>query len=135
MAVNEDGKYTKLTPETIKLLEEAFAMDCPIVEAILHANISYQTYYNWIEKNPKMKERFEELRNRPYLLARTTINKAIQENPQYAFEYMKRKKRKEFGDNVDLTTKGDKVMPILGGQSNVHNDNGDQSPITTEEKN
>lgn len=113
MAVNKDGKFTKLEPNTIKLLEEAFAMDCPIVEAVLHANISIQTYYNWIEKNPKMKERFEELRNRPYLKARKTIMKAIEVNPQYAFEYMKRKKRGEFGDTVDVTSGGEKLQPVL----------------------
>lgn len=129
MAVNEDGKYTKLTPETIKLLEEAFAMDCPIVEAILHANISYQTYYNWIEKNPKMKKRFEELRNRPYLLARTTINKAIQQNPQYAFEYMKRKKKDEFSERSELTGKdgGDLKINV------VNYGNNDTAPLPAEE--
>jgi hypothetical protein len=113
MAVNEDGKYTKFTESTIKLLEEAFAMDCPIVEAVLHANISVQTYYNWIKDNPNLEKRFEELRNRPYLIARQTINKAIKENPQYAFEYMKRKKKKEFGDNVDVTTQGEALQPVL----------------------
>ena len=106
MAVNNEGKYTKFEPNTIKLLEEAFAMDCPVTEACLHDNISQPTYYAWIKENPKLEERFKELREKPYLIARTTINKAIKENPQYAFEYMRRKKRKEFGDNVDLTTDG-----------------------------
>jgi len=113
MAVNEEGKYTKLEPETIKRLEEAFAMDCPIIEACLKANIRTQTYYNWIKDNPKLKERFDELRNTPYLIARTTINKAIKDNPQYAFEYMKRKKRKEFGDNQDITSDGEKINQVL----------------------
>lgn len=63
MAVNEEGKFTKLTPETIKLLEDAFAMDCSIVEACLNANIRTQTYYNWIKDNPELAERFKFLKN------------------------------------------------------------------------
>ena len=132
MAVNEDGKFTKLTPETVKLLDEAFAMDCPIVEACLHANISKQTYYNWIEENPEMKERFDELRNRPYLLARTTINKAIKENPQYAFEYMKRKKKKEFGDSIDHTTDGKELPTPIIQLNGIRSDNSDQPNNSTE---
>jgi len=102
MAVNKDGKYTKMTDEAIKLLEEAFAMDCPITEACLYANIRTQTYYNWIEKKPELKERFDALREKPFLLARTTIIKSIQDNTQSAFEYMKRKKGKEFGDKQQI---------------------------------
>lgn len=108
MAINKDGKFTKLTEETIKKLEEAFAMDCSITEACLYANIRTQTYYNWIEKNANLKERFDELRESPFLKARQTIIKNL-DNPQYAFEYMKRKKRLEFGDNVDHTTQGEKL--------------------------
>ena len=104
MAVNKDGKYTKFTDDTIKLLEEAFAMDCPVTEACLKANISEPTYYAWIKKNPELEPRFKHLRNNPYLIARTTIIKAIKENPQYAFEYMKRKKKGEFGDKLELDT-------------------------------
>jgi hypothetical protein len=113
MAVNEDGKYTKLTDETIKRLEEAFAMDCPVTEACLFANITTPTYYAWIKKNPSLELRFNALRETPFLVARNTINKAIKENPQYAFEYMKRKKKKEFGDAVDLTSDGEKIQPVL----------------------
>jgi len=127
MAVNDEGKYTKLEPETIKKLEEAFAMDCSITEACLFANIRTQTYYNWIKDNPDLKERFDELRENPFLVARTTINKAIAENPQYAFEYMKRKKRKEFGDNVDVLSGGEKINQVLvkflDGNQNNNNTN------------
>jgi hypothetical protein len=110
-------------------------MDCTVEEMAFYANIHRATLYRWLEEDKEFSDRIRELRQTPFLLARKTISDAIKVNPQYAFEYMKRKARKEFGDNVDLTTKGEKVIPILGGQSqNVHNDNGDQTPITTEEK-
>lgn len=134
MAVNEEGKYTKLTPETIKLLEDAFAMDCSIVEACLNANIRTQTYYNWIKDNPELAERFDELRNRPYLLARTTIIKAIKDNPQYAFEYMKRKKKGEFSERQEMTGADGKDLPtpIIKLETNVSRNNSneeDSEPI------
>lgn len=129
MAVNKDGKFTKLDDKTIKLLEEAFAMDCPVTEACLFANITTPTYYSWIKKNPKLEERFNALRENPFLIARTTILKGISESPQYAFEYMKRKKRKEFGDSIDHTTKNKEIKPLLGGQSNG-TDNTSDNEIT-----
>ena len=101
MAVNEDGKYTKLTDETIKLLEQAFAMDCSVVEACLFANISTPTYYAWIKNNPALDKRFSELRATPFLKARKTIVKNL-DNPQYAFEYMKRKKKDEFSERSEV---------------------------------
>ena len=109
MAVNKAGKYTKLTKDTINKLEQVFAMDGPITEACFYANIRTQTYYNWIEKNPAMKIRFDELRNKPMLKARQRIMKGIDESYGNAMDYAKRKKKLEFGDNVDLTSGGQKI--------------------------
>ena len=134
MAVNKDGKYTKLTDDTIRLLEEAFAIDCPITEACLFADISTPTYYAWIKDNPELEKRFNELRERPFLKARKTIMKGIGENYNNAMDYMKRKKKKEFGDNIDLTSKGEKVIPIYGGQSNVSRHESDKENISITKK-
>lgn len=62
-----------MTPEAIKKLEEAFALDCSIPEACFYADISKTTYYNWLEKDPELVDRFAALRERPVLLARTTV--------------------------------------------------------------
>ena len=96
---------TKLTDDVVKKLEEAFAMDCTVEEACLMANISKQTYYNWINSFPEWKERFDELKNHPFLKARKTIVDSL-DKPEYAYRYMERKKKKEFGQNVDITTDG-----------------------------
>lgn len=109
MAVNEDGKFTKKTAEVVKLIGEAAAMDCSIKEICLYANISKQTYYNWIDEDKKLAERIDELRSTPFLKARSTIIKGIEENYNNAMDYLKRKKKSEFGDNMDVTTGGDKL--------------------------
>lgn len=120
------GRPSKMTEEVVSKLEAAAAKDCSVSEMCLYANISRNTYYEWMKEKPGLSDRLEQLRFTPFLKARNTIIKAL-DNPQYAFEYMKRKKRKEFGDNMDHTTDG-KPMPIL---ANVLNENTDVIPSNT----
>ena len=98
----------KLTPETVKKLEEVFAIDGTVEEACFYAEIRKQTYYNWIKEFPEMAERFDALRQRPFLKARQTIVKAL-DDPNHAFKYLERKKKKEFGVNMDITSEGEKI--------------------------
>lgn len=109
MAVNSQGKFTKLTDDIVKKLEEVFLLDGTVEEACFFAGISKQTLYNWYKDNPKMQERMDALRNEPFLKARRTIVKNL-ENPQYAFEYMKRKKKDEFSERAELTGKEGKDL-------------------------
>lgn len=108
MPVNSEGKFTKLSPDTIKRLEEVFSLDGSIEEACFWAEISKQTYYNWLKKNPKMGERFDALRERPTLKARKEVVSGIDNNPEFALKYLERKKKKEFStqQNFDHTTDG-----------------------------
>jgi hypothetical protein len=92
----------KLDDTTVKKIEEASALDCSIKETCLYANITRQTYYNWINSFPELKERFDILRSTPFLKARRTIVESLKE-PQHAFEYMKRKRKKEFSERTEMT--------------------------------
>ena len=85
MAITSQGKFTKLTDETVKKLEEIFLLDGTVEEACYFAGISKQTLYNWFLQNPKMKERMDNMRSDPFLKARRTIVENLS-NPQYAFE-------------------------------------------------
>jgi hypothetical protein len=113
--MREVGRPSEMSESKVKKLEEAAAMDCTIEEMCLYANISKTTYYNWLEKHPELVDRIEILRNEPFLLARQTIVKAIKENPQYAFEYMKRKKKNEFSDKqeIDMTSNGETIGVVI----------------------
>ena len=137
MAVNEEGKFTKLTPETVNKLEEIFALDGTIEEACLFADISRQTYYNWIKDNPDMEERFDILRQTPFLKARRTIEKSL-DNPQYAFEYMKRKKKNEFSERLEQTGADGKDLPtpIIKLETNaIQRNNSNAEDIEPNEEN
>lgn len=100
------GRKTIMTPEVINKLEQVFALDGTVKEACFFAEISHETYYNFLEKNPEYRERFEALRNKPVLKARQTLIKSL-DMPKYALKYLERKKKNEFGNSLDLTTGGE----------------------------
>ena len=93
----------KQTLETLGKLDEAFAIDASVEEACFYANIDPSTYYEWVKQNPELSHRFTRLRNKPVLLARQTVVKKINESYSNAMDYLKRKKKVEFGDNAEYT--------------------------------
>lgn len=103
----------KLTDETVKKLEEAFAIDATVEEACFYANISKQTYYNWAEEFPEMKERFDALREKPILKARQTIAKDL-DKPETAKWYLERKRKSEFAQRTEHTGKDGEALETLG---------------------
>lgn len=105
------GRPTKLTQETIDKLEAVFAYGGTDEEACLYADISHTALYNYQQKHPEFVERKERLKQTPFLKARKTIYNAL-DTPQYAFEFMKRKKKDEFSERVEAT--GKDGGPIMG---------------------
>lgn len=107
-AKSNAGRLPVVTPEVIGKLEEVFALDGTVEEACMFADISVDAFYDYCKLHPELSERIKKLRQTPFLKARRTIVGAL-DQPSTAFEYMKRKKRGEFGDGIDLTTGGDKI--------------------------
>lgn len=103
-----------MTEEVIRKIEEVAALDGSVEEMAYYAGVHFDTVYRYFKQNPEFHERIQALRNRPVLKARQTVNKAL-EDPNYAFKYLEKKRRKEFGNNIDITTDGEKLpTPILG---------------------
>src|SRR3990167_10549237 len=107
--VNKGGRPTDFTKETVNKLEQAFAIDCSVEEACSYAEISRQAFYDWIKKNPVFADRIADLRERPVLAARQRAVKGINETYGNAMDYLKQKRRDEFGDeqkhDVEITLK------------------------------
>jgi predicted DNA-binding protein YlxM (UPF0122 family) len=103
--VNKGGRPIEFTEDVVNKLEQAFALDCTIEEACLYADISRQTYYNKIKERPELFDRFEELRQRPFLKARQTLVKNL-DQPEHAKWYMERKKKKEFATRQEVENTG-----------------------------
>lgn len=107
-----DGSNTKLTDENRVKIKEAAAIGASAEEMAYFCNVSKQTIYNWFKGDPDLFDEIERLREKPVLKARQTIVKSL-DNPQVALEYLKRKKRKEFGDSQDITSGGEAIAPVL----------------------
>ena len=84
-------------------------MDCSVEEACFMAKITRQTYYNWINSFPEMKERFDACRQNPFLIARKTIYDNLSENE--TAKWFLERKNKEFKNKSDITS-DDKPIPL-----------------------
>ena len=112
MAVNKEGKFTKLEDGTIKKLEHAFSIGSDITSACIYANISTPTYYSWIKQDKKLEKRFNELRDKPVLKAYETINKDMGKI-ETAKWYIERKKKKEFSLRQEITGEDGKDLGVI----------------------
>lgn len=113
MAKNKGWRPSEMTAEKVKKLEEAFALDCSIWEACFYADITKQTYYNWLEKNPKLVDRFNALREKPVLIARQTVVKDLKTNPDMAMKYLERKRKKEFSTRREVDETSTQKIEII----------------------
>jgi hypothetical protein len=95
-------KKQKFTEETIRKLEEVFAIDWTVWEACFYADISWDTYYRWIKENPELSEKFNRLREKPVLKARMEVVKWLNDK-EFAMKYLKNKRNKEFNERSELT--------------------------------
>ena len=111
--VNKGGRPTVMTPDVLAKLEQAFAIDASVDEALSYASLKPDAYYDYLKKHPEFSDRIKELRQRPILAARQRVVKGVTENYSNAMDYLKRKKKLEFGDNIDMTSGGEAIQPIL----------------------
>lgn len=99
---NKIGRPTKMIPDVINKLEQAFSLGCTDVEACLHAGISKQTLYDYQKDNPDFLDRKEKLKEKLVLKARTVVAEALNKNDKgMATWYLERKKKAEFSTRVE----------------------------------
>src|SRR3990167_6341055 len=96
------GRPLEFTDVVVKKLEEAFSIDASVEEACFYADISRQTYYNNVKEGTQLFDRLTALRQRPVLKARQAVVQKLGESYSNAMDYLKRKKKLEFGDSVDV---------------------------------
>lgn len=119
------GRPTVMTPEVLAKLEQAFAIDASVDEALSYAEIKPDAYYDYLKKNPDFSDRIKDLRNRPVLAARQRVVQGVKENYSNAMDYLKRKKKLEFGDSVDVTSKNEQILGIVINHPNERKESGD----------
>lgn len=90
------GRPTKLTLDVLNKMEEASAIDATVSEICYYCDISETTYYRWMVENPDIKERLDQLRQKPILKARQEIVKGLDNDKHFSFQYLKSKLPDEF---------------------------------------
>lgn len=95
----------KLKESTVNKLEYAFSIGASVLEACYCADISRQTFYNWINDNKKLKAKFDRLKQKPILKARKTIEANL-DLPEIARWYLEKKRKTEFGNVLKLESDG-----------------------------
>lgn len=86
-----------MTAEVIAKLEQAFTQGFNITHACGLAEISQNSYYDYIQENPDFSKKVEWLRSKPYIRTILGINKLINsEDPTTLRWYAERKNKDEF---------------------------------------
>ena len=118
------GAPSKLTPENkVKVLELA-ALDASTAEMAMYCNVSKQTVYDWFKANPELLDEVERLRETPILAIRRSILEKAHDSYQNGMDYLKRKRKAEFGD--ESTVNHNLPTPLLDAvQRNHRNAQGD----------
>lgn len=105
------GAPIKLTDENIVKLRELAELDASIAEMAYYCNVTKQTIFNWFERNPDLFDEIERLREKPILTIRRTVIEKANESYGNAVDYLKRKRKDEFGDSS--TVKHELPIPLL----------------------
>lgn len=122
---------SKLTTENRVKLQEAAALDASVEEMAYYCGVSKQTIYNWFKEDPELFDEIERLRQKPVLAARQAAVKKATDSYQNAMDYLKRKRKLEFGDNIDLTSGGDKlnvtIADVIAKKHGINTETGNDS--------
>lgn len=120
------GQPTKMRPEVIQSLRNAFDIGASVREACAFADIGVQTLYDYFKRNPEFKEETERRKQKPVLQAKLTLMKSLQntKNGDLSLKYLERKCKDEFSLKTEVDTSVniandalDKLGRIINGKS------------------
>lgn len=104
------ARPTKMTPETIATLRQAFLIGATKEEAARYAGISKVTLYNYIEKVPEFMNEIQAWQDEPILKAKRKVVQELDKDVKNAQWYLERKKKDEFSQRTEVS--GDGQNPI-----------------------
>jgi hypothetical protein len=122
------ARPTKLTPETQDAIIKALSIGATYKDAAEAAGVWYTTFLGWMKQGEEAKSgkfyEFYELVKRTEAQARNnylaTIAKAANTGDwRAALEYLKRRDRANWGDNVDVTSKNQSIQIVAYDYTNA----------------
>ena len=94
------GRPTVKNDEIIRKIEECASLGSSIEEIAFYVGIHRATLYRWMDEDRELKDRIEELQERPILKARQTVVKSL-DDPDHAKWYLERKRKNEFSTRTE----------------------------------
>ena len=125
------ARPTKLTPDTSAAIIKALSIGATYKDAAEAAGVHYDTFNEWMKlgetQNRGKFSEFSELVKRTEAQTRnnfvSVIAKASKNGDwRAALEYLKRRDRATWGDNVDVTSGGDTLKVIVEYVDSPQND-------------
>ena len=121
------ARPSKLTPAVQETIIKAIGLGGSYADACLAAGISYDTLNNWKRRaedgEAKYLRLFGEIASeeaRAVLRHLAVMNNAAAKGEWKAsLEWLRRRRRADWGDNVDLTTNGEKLEIVLRKASDI----------------
>lgn len=71
------GRPTVIDESAVLRLETAFALGCNTKEALVFSGVSKDAYFRLLQRQPEFRDRFEQLRQTPVLMAKRNVAMAI----------------------------------------------------------
>lgn len=107
------ARPTKMTPEVLASLRQAFLIGATKEEASGYAGISKVTLYSYMDKHPEFVNDIEKWQNDPILKAKTTVVKNL-DDTKNAQWYLERKAKAEFAQRQEHTgADGNAIQAII----------------------
>jgi hypothetical protein len=106
---SRSGRPRAVDVATLLKLEHAFSIGCSVDEAVAYADISVNSYYEFIKLNPTYSERVSRLKQLPTVVARNSVTSGMKNSGELALKYLERKLPEEFSlkavvqHNVEFT--------------------------------
>lgn len=104
-----------MTEATVSKLEYGFMKGLNVTECCHYANISRQTFYEYLSNNPGYSDRIEELRSKPSTRAKLNVVEAIENgDTDLSKWWLERRNKDEFStkQEIDADVKGDVTINI-----------------------
>ena len=113
MARQHESKYkftyrrtTKLTPDTIRKLEEAAGVRLNVSESCAYAGISRDTYYDWMKRVTGLSDRLDDLRENPIIRAKRRIINQLDNDTNVSFRFLEKEKPEDYGERLKIEHSG-----------------------------
>lgn len=104
---NKGGRPTKMTPEVLRKLEQAFAVGCTDREACVYAGVAYSTFSDYCRKNPEFSDQKEALKTAPGYKARVAIMEALEAGDVKTAKWVLDKIDGKAGQKLQLEHRGE----------------------------